>query len=448
MAATILDAFKKRFIEGIINDVLSDSGEYYIGIGKSEVWDSADTAPTPLNSIREQRNFRLGLQSIKKAEDYSYVIPRYNWSSGTLYSGLDDAVQGIPSNTYYVITENNEVYICLEQGKTTAGAAVSSTVAPTNITGNPFRTADGYVWKYMYTMTALNATKFLTANYIPVKLQDSANDLTSLELDQLNIQRAAVPGQITSIKVTSGGAGYTSAPTVTIVGNGSSAQAEAIVSGGAVTAIKMKDSSDGTIKLGSGYDYANVVFTGGGGTTTATARAVIPSRLGIGADPRDDLKASAIMFNTKPAGAENDDFYIGQDFRQVGLIRSPIGSLDSDFSGATASALRYLTFSSVSVDFTADKVIQGDTTGAKAYVDYFDNSNNYLYYHQTEATGFTSFQTGEQIQETNGSGAGYLESDLSGNINRFKGDILFIDHRAGIIRSSGQTEDLKVIIQL
>lgn len=448
MAATILDAFKKRFIEGIISDILSDSGEYYIGIGRSQVWDSADTAPTPLNSWREQRNFRLNLQSIKRAEDYSYVIPRYNWTSGTVYTGFDDAVQGIPSNTYYVITDNNEVYMCLEQGKSATGATVTSTVIPTVTTGNPFRTADGYVWKYLYTMTALNANKFLTANYIPVKLQDSANDLASLELDQLNIQKAAVPGQISSIKVTSGGAGYTSAPTVTIVGNGSSAEAEAIVSGGQVTAIKMKDSSDGTIKLGSGYDYANVVFTGGGASTDAAARAVISSRFGYGADPRIDLKASGLMFNTKPAGAENDDFYIGQDFRQVGLIRSPIGSLDSDITGATASALRYMTFTSVSVDFTADKIIQGDTTGAKAYVDYFDNSNNYLYFHQTEATGFTPFQSGEQIQETNGSGAGYLESDRSGDINRFKGDILFIDHRAGIIRSSGQTEDLKVIIQL
>ena len=155
------------------------------------------------------------------------------------------------------------------------------------------------------------------------------------------------------------------------------------------------------------------------------------------------------MFNTKPAGAENDDFIIGQDFRQVGIIRNPLDSADVAVTTDTASALNYITLSSVSVDFTADRTILGGTSGAEAYVDNFDDATDTLYYHQTTETGFTPFEVGESLTETNGSGSGVIGTTAnSGDINKFTGEIFYIDNRAAIERSAAQTEDLKVIIQL
>jgi hypothetical protein len=56
---------------------------------------------------------------------------------------------------------------------------------------------------------------------------------------------------------------------------------------------------------------------------------------------------------------------------------------------------------------------------------------------------------GELITETNGVGAGTIGTSLNiGDINKFTGEIFYIDNRAAIERSSAQTEDLKVIIQL
>lgn len=75
---------------------------------------------------------------------------------------------------------------------------------------------------------------------------------------------------IYQINLLGGGSDYTTAPTVTIGGNGSGASARAIISGGAVTSIEVTNS-------GSGYTSilpANISITGGGGTGASVASIV------------------------------------------------------------------------------------------------------------------------------------------------------------------------------
>ena len=75
--------------------------------------------------------------------------------------------------------------------------------------------------------------------------------------------------------------------------------------------------------FGSGYDYANVEVSGGGTPTKpAKVRPILANSGGLGHDATVDFKASAIMFNAKPSGTETLDFVIGQDFRQVGLLKN------------------------------------------------------------------------------------------------------------------------------
>lgn len=449
MAAIITDTFKKNLIQYLKEDIELASENYYIGIGRSQDWDSADTVVTPINSLYEEAKFRQNLQAIKIAEDISFVVPRNNWTSGTIYSAYNENQAGYPTEKHYVITDDNQVYICLEQGKSIVGTTVTSTVKPTSVDTAPFKLADGYVWKFLYTMSASEANKFLTANYFPVKLQGPTDGgSTAIEIEQENIQNAAVDGQIANLTILNGGSGYTSAPTVSIIGNGSGATAFATVNGGSVVKIEMKDSAAGVLYTpGSGYDYASITFTGGGGAG-ASARPNIGRKGGFGADARNDLKATGIMFNTKPAGAENDDFIIDQDFRQVGLMRRlRDGGDTADYISATGSALTYMTLSVVNTVFTKDKTIQGTISGAKAFIDKVDGND--IYYHQTIETGFTPFQAAEGVTETAGAGSGTIGTPLqNGDINKFKGEVLYIDNRAAVQRSSSQTEDLKIIIQL
>jgi len=447
MAAIITDNFKRELIQNILEVVADSAQNYYIGIGRSQNWDSSDTPALPTNTLGDERDFRLNIQSIKKAGDVSYVVSRKNWSSGSIYSGYNNAQVGQPAQSFYVITDNNAVYMCLEQGKNALGNPVTSTIKPSGALTRAFKTADGYVWRFMYTMAAIDANKYLSANYMPIKLQDITDSSSSAtEVEQYGIQQAAIHGQIAGVTITSGGTGYTTPPTVTIVGNGDSAEAVATVSFGAVVKVEMRDSAE-TIFNGAGYDYAQIKFSGGGGSGAA-GRVNISPLGGFGSDPRIDLKSTAIMFNAKTAGDENDDFIIGQDFRQVGLIRNPKdAATDSDYSSSTGSALDFMTLSSLSSDFTADNIILGGTSEATAIVDRFDSDK--IYYHQTEETGFTPFQSAESVTETYGAGSGVIGTPLTrGDINKFKGEIFYIDNRAAIERSSAQTEDLKIIIQL
>jgi hypothetical protein len=463
MSAIITDPFKKQLTQTIFDEVRNTTNRYYIGIGRSEPWDSSETVPTPTNSPRTIRNVRAGLQSIKSASDLSYVIPRYNWSSGSIYQGYDDDFTGIPdTNPYAVLTEDNQVYMVLQQAKNNAGTATTSTIKPTGTSTKPFKTSDGYVWKFLYTLSAARSSAFLSANFLPVeKILDSArvNDLTGtttlsvLEIQQALVQDSAVPGQIIGITVTGGGTGYTSTPTVTIQGDGVRAAATATVSGGAVTKIELDSSTDSAMKMGQGYNFASVAITGGGGSG-ATARAIIGPDSGLGADPRDDLRSTSLMFNTKPNGIEDSNFIVGQDFRQVALIRDPKKTTDdSDFTTSSGKVLKFLKLTAAANTNFLDATITGGTTGAKALVDEVDSDR--LYFHQTEATGFLAFAEGEAI--TGGGTSGTLvaegvdvDSDAftKDDVDNLSGKIVYIENRAPVTRAANQQEDIKVVISL
>ena len=477
MAAIITPTLKTFFINKIFDDIGDSNQRYYLGIGESQDWDSTDTPPIPRSHEREERNFRLKMQSMKKVAAHSFVVPRNNWTAGTTYDAYSDDLDAYPTNAYYVLTDENKVFICLQQAKNAQGAPVASSVKPTGEESRPFETSDGYVWKYLYTISALRASQFVTSNFIPVQKLDELDSGASV-IDTLNkeIQDSAVPGEIVGIKLVNGGTGYTGTPTVSINGrfrNGKTdahsdnktALATATISGGAIVKIEMNDSGSGAKAgkaFGRNYDFAQVTFSGGGGAN-AKAQAIIARDSGISGDPRRALRSTAIMFNTKIEGTENKKFLVNQDFRQVGLIKNPVDmALDSfgarafgSFPNLSENGLRGLKFTTITANFTRDNTILGLTSGAKAYIDQFDSS--VIKYHQDETTGFLEFLEGETIDEVNGNGSGTLmpagaDADSAAftesGIDITSGEILYIDNRASITRDTEQTEDLKVVVQL
>ncbi len=448
MPAVITDALKRQIASDFFEQFTSDSKKYYIGVGKSEQWDSSDTVPTPVNTPTEISAFRDGMQSVKKVTGTSLVVPRNNWSSGRIYSQYDDQQGGYPTNPYYIMTENNQVYICLETGRNVLGVAQPSTIEPTGSNLDSFRTADGYVWKFLFTVSAERGNDFMSSNFMPVQLQGATDsNSTGIQLKQKEIQDNAIAGQVLSCIITSGGGGYSANPTVTISGTGTGALVDAAIdsSTGQLVRLRMRDSSTSQV-LGSGYTSANVVISGGGSPSlNATARAVLGPDSGIGRDSREDLKSTSIMFHAPLLGTDSD-FITDQDFRQVGLIRDPLQSTGAAFTNTTGNALFNMSLSSIVTSFTKDKTIQGQTSTAKAFIDNIDS--NRLFYHQTTETGFGAFITGETVEEVNGAGEGVVDSAATlPEVDPESGAILFIDNRSPVVRSAAQNEDIKVIIQ-
>lgn len=479
MAATITDSFRDKLIKGIFDDYKSlgraqgDSDYFYIGIGKSENYpNDSDVAVGIDPSFAEEKKFRLSMQSLKQVNDCSYIVNRYNWSSGSIYSGYDDAnfsgeidpVTGIYS--FYVITDDNDVYLCVKQGKNSLGISIPSTVKPEDITGNMFETDDGYVWKYLYNIGSFEANRYLSSNFMPVQKVDSDTATTPAEIDQVAAQKTAIGGQILSIAIDSGGSGYTTAPTLTIIGDGDSAEASCIINGGKIVDVFMKRSPDSDFNvsyLGTGYRFANVELSSG----TASLRPIIARNAdGVGADPVSDLKSRGLMFNIKTDGDENDTFIVDQTFRQVGLIQNPARDSsqyagftgDSAFTGPSGFALNYLQFQTGATFSSPEgETITDATSGAKAFVDDWNSTTRQMYYHQTAETGFRLFGEGNVVTASNGAGAGTLDSasidadtrafEIT-DIDKFSGDLLYIDNRAAIERDAEQVEDIKVVIQI
>lgn len=435
MTATITNIYKKILADETIVRVEGDSDTYYIAFGKSEPWDETDTVPTVSGSLKAQRDFRLSLQGIKNAETVSYVVPRNNWSAGTIYSAYDDNEDGHPAEPYYVLNSSNNMYVCIQRGLNANGTTKTSLTEPTGTGTGVIDTGDGYKWKFLYQLKTEKIVNFLSANWAPVQYIDSAGD--AFEQLQEDVQTAATAGEIVQAIVTNGGSGYTSAPTVTISGNGSSATATATVSGGVVTKIEMT-------ARGSGYDFAKISFSGGGGSNAA-ARAVI-SESGIGANAINDLRSSAVMFNSKIAGTEGDKLQIGNDFRQVAIIRNPTDYAASLLSAPAAGALKSIRVVDPSpFSSSFDETITGSPSTAQAILDYVDS--DIVYYHQTEETGFTAFTGDTSISVPAGSSS-VVSVTNTADMDPFSGEIIFLENRAAIERNSAQTEDIKLIIKL
>lgn len=119
-----------------------------------------------------------------------------------------------------------------------------------------------------------------------------------------SISYSAKNGRIVYISVTDGGAGYTTAPTVTFTGGGGAgAAATAYVAGGAVIAVVMTNE-------GSGYTSTPTIgFTGGGGAgATATAQLnahIITATINLTAD-RPSNCAVGMPISFQDVAGDND----------------------------------------------------------------------------------------------------------------------------------------------
>jgi len=170
MAAIVTSNFRVLNANNFKEDV-SDSS-VYVSIGKSDVWslttsDTTDTTPfTPNDHIDDLGEARANLMALKKVSgnDLSHVVDRYTWTSGDSYNAWDSNDGSIFDKPFYVITSEFKVYKCIY-----SPPATPSSIQPTHTLTAPQAESDGYIWKYMYTVSVEDAEKFLTNSYMPVK---------------------------------------------------------------------------------------------------------------------------------------------------------------------------------------------------------------------------------------------------------------------------------------
>jgi hypothetical protein len=424
MASIVTSKFRvhnaQQFLEGFSE---AANTAMYLFIGKNTAFANDNSPPTPVNSTAniEYTPWRdmYGAKRINTS-DVTHAVPRYDWTTGVVYTAYDDQSTSLLTDTFYVMTDEYKVYKCLFNN-----GAIASTTKPTGVSTTRFTTADGYIWRYMYTVTTVKALKFLTTDYIPVEVLTSDGGE-----DQWDVQAAAVDGSIEIIKVTAGGTGYGSAPAVTITGDGSGATATATLTGSAVTSVTIT-------AAGTGYTKASVAFASG----AAAATAIISPKGGHGSDAVEELGGKYIMINTRLDGNESNTISTSNEFRQVGIVRDPYlyGTTTRALASSYRQSFKY-TLSAISGTYTLDETVTAGSNTATVvewttpYL-YTTLPLNNVFANNVTATGGTSAATATiSARETPG-------------LQPYTGDILYVENRVPISRAADQIEDVKLVIQ-
>ena len=473
-------------------------------------WDSDPPSPKD-NFEEEDSYWdtMVALKKINSS-DARRVVPRRKWTSGTTYDMYRNdysrtntaAVSGatnLYAATYFVVNSDYRVYECLRNG-----------VDPDNPNGRPSldeptftdleprsggSSGDGYLWKYLYTIKPSDIVKFESTDYIPVPSDWETST------DNSAVRANAVDGSIKVVTISNRGVGigtadavYTKVP---IKGNGSGAECT-------ITIDSSSQVSDVTVSSqGSGYTYGSVDLVAGGvptGTTRPVMDVVISPPGGHGSNIYRELGAyNVLLYSRIENDNENPDFVTGNQIARVGLVCNPQAfdsrSLLSVDKATACSALRLSGAGYSSSTFTADsyvtQTIATGTTAAGRVVSY-DQTTGVLKYWQDKAlagfntvgtavteptygfnlNAFTSSpdtggaltivpSTGSNLAiDTSFTGVStvinnrtyYLGQEFTNGIGnpevkKYSGNILYVDNRPSITRSSTQKEDIKIILQ-
>jgi hypothetical protein len=304
------------------------------------------------------------------------------------------------ANTFYVRNTRDQVFKCLFNN-----SYANSTIEPTiDIDGqlpeNAFiQTADGYKWKYLYTIPPGLKQKFFTNKWMPVvsdpAVTAAATDgridivnvlwggsgyvqggnsntaailsVTGTDGAGANLYAKVVNGSIESVTILNGGNNYTRGTVVvndldrlgTLQLAGTVNVSGAVVTGNAsnltyfVGNVKTNDiiTVDGESRnvvtvVNSTYLTVNTAFSNMNSQIAIVTRsnAVFDIQIGPhgghGSDPVTELRAHSLMITVELNDTENDTIPISDstntfDFNQVGILQDPLVANGAFFANAT-----------------------------------------------------------------------------------------------------------------
>ena len=488
MAAIITEKFRIHNAKQFKEDFGESASSSYIFMGRSFDWTDENNPPAPANAVGEEIDSYADMIAMKKVStsDVSHGLTRYDWTSGTSYdeyahdySATNLSPASSSNNLYdsrfYVITDEYHVYKCIRTGRDSSGAVVVSDVKPTGTSATTLvETADsnaasgrGYLWKYMYTISASETIKFVTNDFIPVKTlgavsavdgTGTSGSIGSSATDdgtgQWDVENSAVNGGISHVSVTNAGAGYTDGtyPNVAIVGDGSGATCSVIVSSSSIVHVDIT-------AAGSGYKRASIDVSGisgiGGGSNGAL-KPIISPFYGHGADPVQELGGNFVCVNARLEFAEGSgDFPTDNDFRRIGLIQDPFTVGTTTVATATSlSAYSQMTLSSVTGLAVDNLILSSGSDGTGVAVSRVVSINGLVVSHvpvANSAGGYVDFASADSVFISgSGSSFGTVNSVNAAfpEVERYSGQIMYVENRGAVTRAADQIEDIKLIIEM
>jgi hypothetical protein len=413
---------------------LSRKAYVFATLGKQTVWNQNDTAPTPGQSTGDLIDFSDRAIAAKRIDldSVSFVVPRYNWTSGIIYSRYGCTVCPI-GTPFYVLNSKGQVFKCLDNNGNTASTDEPELfLSATSLEEPYFVTSDGYKWKYLYTLSSNQRQKFLDDEWMPVTFNRF-------------VKAAAINRSIDIVRLTNSGNNYVDGPNqniITIEGDGRNAALKANVVGGQVVDIVIQN-------RGQDYTKANLSFTdiSGGVGTGASAVVTLSPQNGHGYDPVEELYANTVMFNVDFEGSVGGLFPAENEFREVTLLYNPYLRGTQTLAPSTF----YEMYSEVLVspgvgDYNNDEIlIQGEdleNSTFSAEVIAFDEGTNVVYVNNLRGT----FSPNSPIKGLT-SGAIRIGINLTPPpLQLYSGKVLFVSDKVPVTRDPDQTDRIRFIL--
>ena len=521
MAAIITDQLRILNAKNFVAGVASTSNSYYsfVGLPNPTDYDSDwnTSPPSPVDNFNQTNNHwdtMIAMKKISKS-DVRQVIRRSVWTSGITYDMYRHDIRATnpsqPSNAvdlysanYYVMNSDYRVYACLQNGTSPENPSGRPSLDEPTFTDLEPREAgtsgDGYIWKYLYTISPSDIVKFDATNYMPVPQDWETSSREASVRDN-----AATSGQLKIVTITNRGVAlgeanktYTKVP---IKGDGAGAEATVVIN---------NDSKVQSVTIsrgGSGYTFGTLDLSAGNvptGTTAPTFDVIIPPQGGHGADIYKELGGyNVLLYSRIENDSQNPDFITGNQIARVGIVESPLAyDSNSILTLDKASAVYALKLTGVGYSeatFNPDTQIrQTIGIGSTAFgrvVSYDSNTGVLKYWQDRYHVGFNTDGTQNAsptygfdmhrftadtgsggsfnilggsttlaIQTSFGSesnpgistvinsrtyylGQQFIKGVSQPEVSKYSGNTIYVDNRPSITRSSNQKEDIKVILQ-
>jgi len=530
MPAIVTDQFRILNANNFVESVENTNNSYYVfiglsnptgaptlaGYGRTSDWNTSDKTPAPTDSFSYRAHSSDTMMFGKRISSANIrrIIRRVDWASGSRYEIYRDDYSATNQSpltlanrlydaNYYVINSDFKVYICIDNGS--SGDNVLGNISqdePTFTDLEPSKagnSGDGYVWKYLFTVSPSDIIKFDSTEYITVPNNWSTSTDSQIRAVRENGNSDVNLNQIKHIYIENSGSGYANGlgQEVDIMGDGTGGKARVDVQNGKIV--------DVTVSAGGkGYSYAIVDLGTLNSNVSAINRAklvpIIPPGLGHGSDIYSELGTDKVIIYAR-FDDSTKDFPIDTKFAQVGVVKNPtkVGT-SIVYTDTTYSSLQAFKFTTVTgtpvvgeeisqiltVSPNVGKVSSGfvasydkETKVLKYFRDRSLHFNRTTYDH-TDYTGisttgriyqFESANTANDIEGKTSGFSGSISVNFSGittnptgnklinlgtnfnaglsesEINKGSGEIVYLDNRPEIVRNSRQKEDIKIILE-
>ena len=514
MAAIVTDQFRILNAGNFVDSVTSSSNSYYVfvglsnpavvGYGRTTDWDT--NTPNPTDNFDYQSFVGDNMSFGKKVTSANVrrLVRRIDWTRGTKYEMYrhDYSLTNLSPTTkssrlydanYYVMNSEYKVYICVDNGSSGINTAGNASLDEPTFTdlepSKPGVSGDGYLWKYLYTVSPSDIIKFDSTEYISLPSDWATSTNAQISAVRNNGDSDTNENQIKKVYIDIQGLGYSQGShELNILGDGSG--------GKVIVDVDSNGKITDTVVSSGGKNYTYGMVDLGSINSSSSTKAklipIIPPGKGHGNDIYRELGADKVLVYARFDDSTRD-FPTDVTFAQIGIVKNPtsIGSTNV-FTENQYSSLGAIKFTSVTGTVSVgDKISQSVTGGtAKGFVasydtetkvlKYFQDRNSFLnqtYFDATDYVGVSTnaklyaFASNANAVTSTGGFSGSVDTGFTGistnptgtklislgtqftngvanpEINKGSGDIVYLDNRPAISRNSRQKEDVKIILE-